>query len=81
MSKNLWFKRKKYGYGWTPVTRQGWAVIIAWIILFYLLITQTSDVWFVKLTTAIFMIGILIYISYKKGEKPRWQWGEKDKGN
>jgi uncharacterized membrane protein YhaH (DUF805 family) len=25
------------------------------------------------------MTGILIYVCYIKGEKPRWQWGEKDK--
>ncbi len=25
--QGLWFKRKLYGWGWTPATWQGWAVI------------------------------------------------------
>ncbi|HZX50161.1 MAG TPA: hypothetical protein VFE94_03385 [Candidatus Paceibacterota bacterium] len=25
--KGHWFKRKLFGWGWTPVTRQGWAVV------------------------------------------------------
>jgi hypothetical protein len=24
-----WFKRKRYGWGWTPTTWQGWAVVVA----------------------------------------------------
>jgi len=25
--RRYWFKRKLFGWGWTPVTRQGWAVV------------------------------------------------------
>jgi hypothetical protein len=24
------------------------------------------------------LVGLLIFICYKKGEKPRWQWGPPD---
>ena len=77
MEKNLWFKRKTYGYGWTPVTWQGWTVIIVWLISFYLVITGVNSE-LIKLVSILILTGILIFVSYKKGEKPKWQWGKKD---
>ncbi len=77
MTNNLWFKRKTYGYGWTPVTWQGWAVIIIWLISFYLVITGVNSE-LIKLVSILILTGILIFVSYKKGERPRWQWGEKE---
>lgn len=77
MKNNLWFKRKAYGYGWTPTTWQGWAVIIVWLISFYLVITGVNSE-LIKLLSILILTGILIFVSYKKGEKPKWQWGKKD---
>ena len=31
MNRPIWFKRKTYGYGWTPATWQGWLIIAVWI--------------------------------------------------
>ena len=74
--KKIWFKRKKYGFGWTPSTWEGWTVVLVWAILFYSFISKTNQNWS-KNSLFIFLItGILIYVSYKKGESPRWQWGE-----
>ncbi|HYC83050.1 MAG TPA: hypothetical protein VEB60_00680, partial [Candidatus Paceibacterota bacterium] len=28
--QRLWFKRKLYGWGWTPVTWQGWLAVLAY---------------------------------------------------
>ena len=78
MEKKLWFKRKTYGYGWTPVTWQGWAFIAIWIIVFYFTIVSMDHEWFKNLIIIAILIGILVFVSYKKGEKPRWQWGEKE---
>lgn len=79
----LWFKNKKYGYGWTPVTWQGWLVIAIYVasILFFANLaknyTATSDIviGFV-IPTGIFTI-LLIMTCRIKGEKPKWQWGNK----
>ena len=30
--KQLWFKAKTYGYGWYPVTWQGWLVILIYVL-------------------------------------------------
>jgi hypothetical protein len=73
-----WFKRKLYGWGWVPVKWQGWAVTLI-LIIFITFIAETFLVkgklieYFVSLILA---VAILIYIAYKKGEKPKWSWGE-----
>jgi hypothetical protein len=77
--KNLWFKRKIFGWGWTPVKWQGWLVILIFIV--YLIRVSNEFANTQNLTTYLIqiMIGIslLILIAYLKGEKPRWQWGLK----
>jgi uncharacterized membrane protein YhaH (DUF805 family) len=77
-SNNYWFKRKLYGWGWVPATWQGWLVILVWLLLFTFSIQTLDHEWLKNIfVTTILTVG-LIYICYKKGEKPRWQWG-KDK--
>lgn len=84
MEKELWFKNKTYGWGWTPVTWQGWAVTIAYIvllILFGLTVDDNStirEMVFTYFLPVIILTTTLIRICYKKGEKPRWQWGNKN---
>ena len=84
--EGYWFKRKLYGWGWVPVTWEGWLSIA----VFALLIgwsaagivsnpTPTNDelTWFFgKIVVSVVAI---IFICYKKGEKPRWQRGLPDK--
>ncbi len=85
--ENYWFKRKIYGWGWVPVKWQGWLLVGVFIIFLVLndlsLManpepTEAELTWFIiKISLA---IGMLIFICYRTGEKPRWQWGmPKDK--
>ena len=87
--EGYWFKRKLYGWGWTPAKWQGWFTIFIFIVLIFLSglslglnkEPNTNDLilFFGKL---LFFIALLIYICYKKGEKPKWQWGSvKDSEN
>jgi 4-hydroxybenzoate polyprenyltransferase len=82
--KGYWFKRKLYGWGWTPVKWQGWAIIAIFVLLILLNAlslgnnpTNPEVVWFI--VKIILSVILLIYICYKKGEKPKWQWGIEDK--
>ena len=79
-----WFKRKLYGWGWTPATWQGW-LILGLFILFVIVVsfalpkepTNIELIWFfVKIVTG---VAMLILVCYKKGEKPTWQWGQGSK--
>jgi len=72
-----WFKRKLYGWGWTPVKWQGWLAVFIWVILFVFGILKMDHEWLKNLIFIFIFTGILIYICYKKGEKPKWQWGYK----
>lgn len=84
----LWFKAKKYGYGWYPATWEGMVVILAFIILHtlgVLLLLASLSRWPsgpVTLWFSLFFIlntATLIAICIKKGERPRWRWGEDSK--
>jgi uncharacterized membrane protein YhaH (DUF805 family) len=86
MKRPIWFKAKTYGYGWYPATWQGWLMILLWVVLlglnaWRLMSTDMppveNTVEFVAETLA--MTAVLIYISYKTGEPPRWRWGKDDK--
>jgi hypothetical protein len=76
-----WFKRKLYGWGWVPVTLQGWMVVGLWVVavaLFARTLDENSspqEVAFTCILPILFLTILLIHICYKKGEKPRWQWG------
>jgi hypothetical protein len=80
--ERYWFKRKAYGWGWTPARWQGWLVVAIFILFLGangLLLAPRDEpsardmIWF------FIRIGVaavaLIGICYRTGEKPRWQWG------
>lgn len=84
--KKLWFKAKTYGWGWTPVTWQGWLILAIYL---FCVAHYARDVGSQGMPTihrfAYFFVGLggltslLVWICYKKGERPRWSWGrEKD---
>lgn len=87
--KGYWFKSKLYGWGWTPVKWQGWLVILGYILLMLTIILNREkeipgnpDSGSNFLTFAlpiILLTALLIFICYKKGERPRWQWGQPKK--
>lgn len=81
--KGSWFKRKLYGWGWVPVTWQGWLITILYV-LFVLIFASTVDetsspqeIVFTCILPITLLTIMFIRICYKKGEKPKWQWGYK----
>jgi CHASE2 domain-containing sensor protein len=72
----LWFKRKAYGWGWTPSTWEGWLLIVTWAAL-TILLTKNIDQenYRLRLIGIGISIIILIKICYVRGELPRWTWG------
>lgn len=83
MEKKLWFKRKLYGWGWYPCSWEGWLVTLVYaalLVAFRLTIDEASparEVWFTFLIPAVLLTIAFIRVAYKKGEKPRWQWGKR----
>jgi hypothetical protein len=78
----LWFRRKTYGFGWFPLTWQGWAVIAGYVAAVLLLALRVQPSWSARQMTLELFVPIavlvvtLVIICIKKGEKPRWQWGD-----
>lgn len=79
--EGYWFKRKLYGWGWTPATREGWAVMLVFIVAVVLIairgesLTSESAVFKEVFAPIFFLVFILIYIAFRTGEKPCWMWG------
>lgn len=82
--KNLWFKAKRYGWGWTPSSWQGWLVLLWYLGTLYIIFKRidgvsnsASDTLQGVVLPFLLVTGILIAICYKTGEKPGWHWGDK----
>lgn len=79
--KGYWFKRKCFGWGWTPATWEGWLVTFVYVglvVLFAFTIDETSpprEVFFTFFLPLLLLTATFIRIAYKKGERPTWQWG------
>jgi hypothetical protein len=79
-----WFKPKRYGYGATPVTWQGWAVTLGTVLAIvaaslYLRLTAESP-WTLAalLMFDAAVVSALVIVSYRKTEGEwRWRWGDR----
>ena len=85
--EKLWFKAKRYGWGWYPCSIDGWLATLAYAATFaaaettFILRIQDHHTWYDILFFLLFIAaitGMLIRICYVKGEKPGWHWGGKN---
>jgi hypothetical protein len=81
--EKIWFKAKLYGWGWNPITWQGWVVTLMYcvgIVTFFTYVDAVSHS--VSDTLIRFALPFIVFTSlflsvcYMKGEKPRWRWGK-----
>ncbi|MCB9816648.1 hypothetical protein H6786_04605 [Candidatus Nomurabacteria bacterium] len=79
--EGYWFKRKLYGYGWTPATPAGWAVLCGYLLFILIAVlyteysggVETDPTKFITLVVAATVL--LLVITWKTGEPLKWQWG------
>lgn len=85
-----WFKRRRYGFGWTPVTTAGWVTVLVFLVFIIgisAILEAVDNERFSSVKLAIYFlftlsaIFILVGISYAKGPTPRWRWGKKPGDN
>lgn len=78
MQRPLWFKAKRYGYGWYPASWQGWFAMLVWLLFF----AGAYVRWDVETQVGPFLAdvsastGALVWLSWYTGEKARWRWGK-----
>lgn len=77
-----WFRSKRFGFGWTPNTLEGWTVTIVYtIIAVYAFVEVHADYPTIKqnliagMPTFGFATFIFLLICYKKGEPLRFRFG------
>ena len=79
-----WFRPKRYGYGATPTTWQGWAVTFAAI---FVVATATlrlpalsadrPSFWIVVAIDAVVIVAFLVITRRKTDGEWRWRWGDR----
>jgi hypothetical protein len=80
MDKKFWFKNKRYGWGWTPTSVEGWLITTVYFLvaMSYPFLAKLGVVDFsfwIFFLVMIVSTTAFIFICYKKGEKPKWRWG------
>lgn len=81
--EGYWFKRKLYGYGWTPAKPAGWIAVGVYVVflLGVMWYAQSADIDSNNPARVIALIFgatiLLIVISWRTGESLKWQWGRK----
>lgn len=73
----LWFRAKHYGWGWYPVTWQGWLTLVIGVWAIAYIVTETdrlslsaSDTLMLSFVPVLLVATGVILICYAKGEKP-----------
>ncbi len=81
--KKIWFKRKLYGWGWYPVTWEGWLVTAIYVLAILSFAYTAPEMFTIRDWIFSFILPfslltiIFVQIAYKYGERPRWQWGRR----
>jgi hypothetical protein len=82
---SAWFRPKKFGYGATPVTWQGWTVVAVGVIaiaaaarLILIPHAQQPWAWIAFFATEAAVLAILCVVSWRKTEG-EWRWRSGDR--
>jgi uncharacterized membrane protein len=85
MRGKRWFKAKKYGWGWTPASWEGWlclALLIVFVIWNFFRIDDVSnsarDVLHGFIFESLLAALLLVIVCFIKGEKPGTGWHDKN---
>jgi hypothetical protein len=83
MDPKLWFKARRYGYGLSPATWEGWLVVgitlaaVGAALLIASVATSSEGTFVAIVVPATFVIvAVFIVVAFAHGEKPRWRWGK-----
>jgi len=82
-----WFKRRRYGWGWVPVTWQGWLTVFVFavgIIGIGFVADRNQGVDYLELWVIVAEVVLasgLALACYKRGPKPKWRWGKSSDDN
>lgn len=80
-----WFRAKRYGWGWTPASLEGWLVLAAFlaavaldVVMLRYRTEHAVPVFHALISFYLCLAALvvaLIVICRKTGEPPGWRWG------
>ena len=76
-----WFKPKRYGYGATPTTWQGWAMTLGTVFVMvavslYLRLTE-QNLWALLAFDVLALVTLAVISRNKTEGEWRWRWGDR----
>ena len=76
-----WFKPKRYGYGATPTTWQGWAMTLGTVFVMvavslYLRLTE-QNLWALLAFDVLALVTLAVICRNKTDGEWRWRWGDR----
>lgn len=74
----FWFKRRRYGWGWYPVTWQGWGAVGLYLLAVGI-IASWDSLW--SVAAIAFATLLLLLVTILRGPSPRWRWGPRPEDN
>jgi hypothetical protein len=87
--RKYWFKRRRYGYGWIPVTWTGFITILLSVGIVVLAAmqlpakpAQPTTAELLRFLGITFLVATnLILVTRITGPAPRWRWGKRPDDN
>lgn len=84
-SKKYLMKRRRYGYGWIPVTWQGWTMLLLQGVLVVAAATflpakpaqPTTSELIRFLIILVCAVATIVLVSVQSGPRAKWRWGKK----
>jgi len=81
-----WFKPKSYGYGATPVTWQGWALVLfhVAVLVGFIMSLAVGEITVTRVAVGALMVLLVsifvVWLSVIKTDGPwAWRWGTRNK--
>ena len=81
-SADFWFRPRRYGHGASPSTWQGWATILAFVIIFPLALAlfwampNLLGIIAVVIFIPAAVLGFIAFVRKKTDGEWRWRWGD-----
>jgi hypothetical protein len=76
--EQFWFRPKRFGYGATPTTWQGWALIFGVVVLAIAIVRLVrSNPIRLGLIVPLF-VGFIVLTARKTDGAWRWRWGSRE---
>lgn len=74
------FPAKRHGWGWgAPTVWQGWAVMAAYVAAVAAPVVLVPGQRALFIATLITASALLLWVVSKKGEAPKWRWGDRER--